>query len=554
MALGLVLGGCTGRIGEPSATNTLPPGNNGNNNGNPDAGTNTTDPPVMVPVCDDTATLAASVPLRRINDLQYRNAIGALFNGLIAPSDAFPQTTLGLGYTTYSEANVMSALGTEQMLEAGEDIAEAVVQNLGRLLPCASSADEACARSFIDTYAERAFRRALRPDERELLLSLFRDVRGDTPFAESIGLVASAIVQMPQFLYLIEEQHDQNAVQKLNGNELATRLAFLMWNTLPDATLLAAADAGALSSKGGIEREVRRMLADPRAEQMISQFFHEWIDLGELSNGKDTSIYPEWNETLERSMEEEVQRFVAHVMSEKGGTLDALLTSNETYVNRPLAALYGLDPSISQGPNDWKLVTLDADQRAGLLTKAAMLAAKAHASTTSPVFRGKFVRQQLLCNEIPAPPPDAMAMAPEYPPNSTQREKSEILTMTQPCGGCHVLMNPIGLGFENYDALGKWRVTDTDGSNIDASGEVRNGSFTAFNGAVDLSKKLSTSAEARECIVRHWFRYSLGMREGILDKCSIERINKEAELKNYSLPELIVAIATSDAFMNRGTR
>lgn len=552
-ALGLVLGGCTGRIGEPSATNTLPPGNNGNGNNNPDGGMNT-DPPVMVPVCEDSATLSASVPLRRINDLQYRKAIDALFNGVVAASDAFPPTTLGLGYTTYSEANVMSALGTEQMLEAGEDVAEAVVQNLARLLPCASSADEACARSFIDTYAERAFRRSLRAEERDLLLGLFREVRADTPFAESIGLVASAIVQMPQFLYLIEELRDQNPVQKLSGNEIATRLAFLMWNTLPDATLLAAAEAGTLSSKGGIEREVRRMLADPRASEVISQFFHEWIDLGELSTGKDLGVYPEWNETLEHSMEEEVQRFVAHVMAEKGGTLEALLTSNETYVNRPLAALYGLDPSVSQGPNDWKLVTLDARQRAGLLTKPALLAAKAHASTTSPVFRGKFVRQQLLCNEIPAPPPDAMAMAPEYPANATQREKSEILTMTQPCGGCHVLMNPIGLGFEHYDALGKWRTMDTDGSSIDSTGEVRNGSFTAFDGAVDLSQKLSSSAEARECIVRHWFRYSLGMREGILDKCSIDRINKEAELKNYSLPELIVAIATSDAFMNRGTR
>src|SRR6185436_7585363 len=229
------------------------------------------------------------------------------------------------------------------------------------------------------------------------------------------------------------------------------------------------------------------------ASAMIARFFHEWIDLGDLAGDmKDPSMFPEWTPELEASLEEEVERFVAHVIADEGATLDALLTSNKTYVNRPLTSLYGLDPSVSSGPTDWVLVTLDPAQRSGLLTKAALLAAKAHASTTAPVFRGKFVRTQLLCDEIPAPPPDAMAMAPEYPANATQREKSDILVATQPCGGCHGLMNPIGLGVEHYDAIGRWRDNDTNGAPVDASGHILNGTPAAFDGAVDLSAKLAS--------------------------------------------------------------
>lgn len=538
--LGLVLGGCTGRIEDPVASDPRNP------NGKPPIDPHMMMPPPPPPTCEGTLTLA--VPLRRMNDLQYRETINVLFNGLVAPSVSFPSTTPGLGYSTFAEANVVSDLGAEQLLEAAEDVAEGVVVNLPALLPCSTgAADEPCARSFIDTYASRAFRRPLLDPERDLLLGLFRETRADTPFAESIGVVVSALLEMPQFLYFVEEN------QKLDGYETATRLSYLLWNGPPDDALLAAADAGDLADRTGIEREARRMMNDPRASKMIARFFHEWIDLGDLAGDmKDPSMFPEWSPQLEASLEEEVERFVAHVIADEGATIDALLTSNKTYVNRPLASLYGLDPSLSSGPTNWVLVTLDPSQRSGLLTKAALLAAKAHASTTAPVFRGKFVRTQLLCDEIPAPPPDAMAMAPEYPPNATQREKSDILVATQPCGGCHGLMNPIGLGFEHYDAIGRWRDNDTNGAPVDVSGEILNGTPSAFDGAVDLSQKLASSDEARDCMVRHVFRYGVGIKESTADACTIQRLDTELAAKNYSLTELIVSIAASDAFVNRG--
>ncbi len=538
----LALAGCMGKIGEQPFVE----------------GKAERERPPAPPKCDDPGIKPSDVPLRRITDRQYGNTIDAVFEGRIAPSDQFPHTIDYAGYSTAPEANVVSQLGAEEIMRAAEDVAAQTVTRLPELLPCAPNADEACARQFVLDFGRRVFRRPVRSDEEALLLGLYRTVIVDTPFRESIAVVLTAMLQMPGFLYLVEEGRANVEIEPgiipLSGFEIASRLSFLFTDGPPDAELMAAAESGALDTPQGIEAQARRLLGRPEALRAVSSFSREWMDIDRFGiSDKDTSVFGEYDEALAAALSEEVDRYVEHVMRDLGGSFSALMTAQTAVVNRPLAQLYGLGDQVSSGPDDWQIVSLDRAQRSGVLTRAGVVASHAHGAATSPVLRGKLVRTRFLCNDLPAPPPGAQTNVPEFPPNATERDKAAIMVASEDCGGCHLLLNPIGIGFENYDALGRWRDQLEDGRAIDATGVVEGSAIGGFDGVADLGMALSESSAVHACYSRQWFRYAFGRQEGLQDRCTVEAVQTRFTESGLSVPELLVQLTKSDAFRYRRT-
>jgi hypothetical protein len=302
---------------------------------------------------------------------------------------------------------------------------------------------------------------------------------------------------------------------------------------LPDDDLLAAADDGSLTEAATIERHVARMLDDPRASEGLATFAEQWLDLERLDTAqKDGELFPEWNNGLAADMRQETLEFAAHVF--RSGDVTELLTADYSFASGALASLYGASPDASGR------IQLDADERAGVLTHASLLAMNAHADSPSVVHRGKLVREQFLCDALPPPPDDVDFSLPRLESDS--------------CKSCHLMMDPIGTGFDRYDALGRYTVTDIDGASISGEGEVIAGAPDvdgSFVGAVELAHKLGASDEVRDCIATQVFRYAFRRSESNADACSRELIGEGFQAGDYSLRDLMVAIATSYEFRHR---
>ncbi|MEM7675803.1 MAG: DUF1592 domain-containing protein [Myxococcota bacterium] len=548
----LIAVSCSGTIGDPGLPSSGASGSDG-----PVIPDRPVDPPPPVPACTDPGVKPSFMPTLRLTRDQYTNVIQDLFEGQVAPSDVFPRGIDRKGYSTHPEANVVSLLAAEDILRAAEEVGAQIAESIDQILPCASSASPTCAQTFINTYGKRAFRRPLTRDEQDDLAALFVEVRRDTPFAESIGIVTTAILQMPQFLYVLElgQTTSTSGIVALTNHELAQRLGLLFLNSLPDAPLIEAADRGELSAPEQLQEQAERLLNDPRSQPVLANFFKEWLEVEPVDpTQKNAGRFPQLDDDLAASIDREFEEFIKIVLSSEEDTLDALFSSREAMVNRPLAELYGLDPSISSGVDDWVSVQLPEQERAGVLTRAALLSTHAHRTLTSPVFRGHLVRTQILCDTIPNPPPDANSQAPAYPEDSSPRTRSEILQAAPTCGTCHVQMDPIGLGFENFDAIGAYRTEYLTGEIIDNSGEVLdNDELDTFAGGLDLSQQLATADAARGCVPKQLFRYMYGRKEGERDKCSLIQVTSQFNQSRYSLRGLLTSMVLTDTFRYRTT-
>ena len=324
---------------------------------------------------------------------------------------------------------------------------------------------------------------------------------------------------------------------------------------MPDDALLAAAEAGELSDSLLLRAQVDRMLIDPKADAAISDFHLQWLGLDELEVvEKDAVVYPDFDAELAVAMKEDTASFVRWVFAEGDGKLDTLLTGAFTLSTDPaLLAVYGVER-----PADHVAGTplpLPADQRAGLLTQPGMMARHAHANQTSPVHRGQVVRERLLlCGPLPPPPPDVDNVPPDPEPGSTTRERFEEHRANPSCSGCHNLIDGVGFGFEGYDGMGVFRTMD-GGLPVDASGEILGTSDVdgTFDGAVELSQRLSGSDDVRSCVARQWFRYSLGRMDADEDVCANDELLDRFADSGYHLRTLVHEVVQSDAFRYRRT-
>jgi len=541
--LALVLGGallsCTGMVqggrGTPSTSDSSP------------------NPTMTLGVQCDPSPKPGRSPLRRLNQQEYKHTISDLLGVDTSIVATFPPDEASLGFLNNADALVVTGLLAESYMTAAITFATAAVAKLNTLLPCdpASAGEEVCALAFITAFGQRAFRRPLAADEVALFQGVYQQGRSGGGFADGIELAVEAFIQSPRFLYRVELANapagGQNVVS-VDGYEMASRLSYFLWGTMPDAELFSAAASGKLSAPADIETEVRRMVRDPRARRSVAEFHNEWLGLGELAGAtKDPATYPAWNDTIRAEVQQEGANFVDHVFWEDG-RLETLLTAPYSYLNQDLAHYYGVS-----GPSGtaYERAEFPANQRAGILTQGALLSALAKPNQTAPVLRGKFVREMLLCQQLSPPPPNIVITPPDVRPDATTRQRFTQHSKDPNCAVCHQLMDPLGFGFENYDAVGQFRATD-QGFPVDASGQLINTDVDGkFTGAVELAQKLATSAEVRQCLVKQWFRYAVGRAETDDDQCTLQNLGSEFDSAKHDMRELSVKIASSDAFRYR---
>jgi len=493
-------------------------------------------------------------PIRRLTRFEYDNTIRDLLGDDSHPSAAFPPDETAEGFDNNAAVLGVTDLLAEQYLDASEAIAGRAVASadvMGRIAPCATT-DDACARSFIQGFGRRAWRRPLTDAEVDRLALVFADAAPDG-FPAAAQAVIEVLLQSPQFLYRVEfgvPADDRPGWIKLTPWETASRLSYLMWGSMPDDALLDRADAGGLASADDVASEARRMLADPRARPVVANFHRQWLELDKLTDlEKDKTIYPDWQDDLPALMETEVNQLVDAIIWDGDGKVSTLLTAPFTFVNGRLASFYGIAGPTGQA---FQRVELDPYQRAGFLTQGAFLATHAKPNQTSPVHRGKFVRQQLLCTVPPPPPANLQIQPPSLNPRLTTRERFAQHSEDPFCAGCHKLMDPIGLGFESFDGIGRFRTTE-QGMPIDDSGElIATDVDGTFTGAAALGQRLAASADVQACVVTQWFRFGYGRAEDpVGDACSLATLNQTFAAAGGNVRELLIALTQTDAFLYR---
>lgn len=515
-------------------------------------GSDSSDDPIPEVGCD--GLRPARAPLRRLSDWQYRNTIDDLFAGAVVASDDFPATSTAFRFSSEPDANLVTDLAAEQLLIAAEDIGEQIIASASTVAPCSGGEDASCAEAFIEDFGPRAFRRPLLDEERALLLEAYEEAAAEHGHADGIARIVTVTLQLPAFIYLLEEGvRSENGTLRLTDHEVASRLSYLLWDTMPDDELRALADAGDLHEAESIGEQTRRMLADPRATIAVTRFHREWLEIRQLrANDKDAERFSDFDEDMIASMDEQLRRFVRSTLDSDDPSLIRLLTSSDVDVDASLAGLYGVAP-----PTDWTTISADTEQRAGILTLPAYLAAHASTDSTSAVYRGLVIRERVLCQELGSPPPGATDEGTMLPENATERDRTEALINNPECGACHIQMNPLGMGFEHYDAVGAWRETYPDGQAIDTEWEILAApgelSDAPFDGAVELSQLLAGSEPVANCFVENWTHHSFGTAPGDneVSECAMADLSARFMESGQSLPELIVAFTQTDGFRYR---
>jgi hypothetical protein len=505
--------------------------------------------------CD--AIEPGDAPIRRMTRAEYNNTVRDLLGDDSRPASSFVPEEEALGFNNQATSLGVTQLLAEQMMNAAEAISAKAVSDLSALMPyCdpATAGEDACATMFIDRFGKRAFRRPVTPDEAARFFQLFAWGRATYDFASGLGLVIQAMLQSPHFLYRVEmgmPDPVEADVVPLGPYEIASRLSYLLWNSMPDDDLFAAADAGELVTKDQIAAQARRMLEHPRARQAVANFHSQWLKLTHIETvAKAQATYPLYHDGLRSLWKQETEAFLEHVVFDGEGDVATLLSAPYSMMNAELAAFYGVaNPPSGEA---FERVDLDPNERAGLLTQASLLAVNAKPNQSSPVHRGKFVREMLLCQLLPPPPNNVEIKPPEVKPGVTTRERFKEHSANPECASCHVLMDPIGFGFENYDGIGLWRDKD-QGLPVDAGGALfaTKDIDGTFNGAVELAKRLAESAEVRQCVATQWFRFGYGRAEGKTDACAMAEIQGAFAASGDNIKELLVGLTQTEAFLYR---
>ncbi len=433
----------------------------------------------------------------------------------------------------------------EDALEAGQDGSLVWIAEPGEGL----AASEA-ARRILGNFAERAYRRPVGPTELDPLLNLYERAaaRGDS-FDQAVGLALRAALVSPRFLYRPESGGTSGAEYRLNDYELASRLSYFLWMSMPDAELIALARVGTLGNDATLREQVGRMIADPRADAFLATFFGQWLGFAELGGTikPDDVEFPEFTPALGEAMVAEATRFFARIVREDRSLLD-ILDSNYTYLTEELAQHYGVQGVLGR---KLRLVEFEDARRGGVLGMGAVLAATSLPTRTSPVVRGKWVLETMLGEELPPPLPDAgdLPEPGESSKGMTMRQMFEMHRDEERCAVCHDRIDPIGFGLENFDAIGRWRDTE-NGQPVDATGTLPSGE--SFTGPADLKRILLGRREAfARMISEQMLGFALGRDMEYYDQPIIEEISRAVIRSDYSALSLVTQIVNSYPFRFR---
>ncbi|WP_234023966.1 DUF1592 domain-containing protein [Sorangium cellulosum] len=536
-ATALLISGCTGTVGGPQDDTPLPGGGG---------------------AAEEQVAERSMFP--RLSHAQWENTVRDLLRlddrpGLTA---SFTTDPLG-GVFDNNEAALQVTPGLwADYQRAAEELAAMVTADeatLSRLLPADLPGEpEARARAFVERFGERAYCRPLEAGEVDTYVALFgrgKDLfAGQDPFAAGVRATLEAFLQSPHFVYRVEVGAGpaKGGLVPLSGHEIATKLAYLFWNTMPSDELLQAAKAGELSSREGVRAYAARMLEDPRAREVVGAFHRQLYDYKQYHDlNKDPDLFPEFVPGMGDAMQREAELFVDHVVFEEGGGLTDLLTARTAFVNDELAAVYGVQ---GQFTSDFQEVELDPAQRSGLLTRLGFLAAKATAREPDSIHRGVFVNLRILCAFLPPPPDNATSLPPGE--HATNRERVAAHTGKGTCGAaCHAaLINPAGFAFEHYDAIGKFRTTDNGVPVNAADVYVLGGEPRTYADAIEFSQVLAESSEAHACYAKRWIEFAHGRAASDEDRALVGELG-EASRGGASTKELILQIVSSTPFLAR---
>lgn len=495
--------------------------------------------------------------LRRLSHAEYDATAVDLLAISASPGEAFAPDNVILGYDNNAEALAVSSLLADQYRTSAEDLAEEVVANhLSAILGCdpAALGESTCAESFIVEFGARAFRRPLTPADVDRYLQLWDQVAAEDGFDVGVQWVITAMLQSPHYLYRSElGAHAGDGRFVLSDWEVAAELSYLIWGTMPDAELFAEAAAGELSDPVARTARAESMLDDPRAAQTMGRFSERWLQYTRLKTvTRDAELFPEFTPAIRTAMLGETERLIrdAFVTS---STLEELFVGVSSPMTDELAAYYDVAPGT--GPADaegFRAVSIENSERVGLLSQGSILTSRALPTSSSPIHRGLLVRERLLCQQLPPPPPNVDASPPEMDPTLSTRERYEAHTTVEECASCHSLIDPIGFSFEHFDAVGRWRAMEGPHS-IDTSGEIIGTADTdaVFDGLSEASTLLANSPDVESCYVRQWMRFGFGLEEQKDLRCEAERLSEAFVAGGAHLDDVLPALVASIHFGER---
>jgi hypothetical protein len=510
--------------------------------------------------------------VRRLTHAQYDNTVRDLLGDYSKPAERFPPEDYVDGFKNQLTGQGMPPLLVETYSTAAERLALNAfrIGDINGLVPCkpASFSDQKCRDAFVRGFGLRAFRRPLTEDEVKRYSAVFSEqARVSRRFLDGARVVVEAMLQSPNFLFHVEAGPDG----RYADYDVASRLSYLLWNTMPDAALFEAAAKGELSTVAGRERMARRMLENaPRSREALDQFFEEWLRFDRVVNAVKSNRYQAFTPELALAMAEETRTLLHHLVANDRNFMEAL-TADYSFLTSELAEVYGVPAPREQ----FEMVTFPADSpRAGILGQCTFLASTAGPTDTSPTARGIFIRERLLCQHVPPPPPGVITTLPDPLVNQKPKGRRQLMVehVENPtCASCHRLMDPIGFGFEHFDAIGQYRqqemipVPRTGGGGggggrggpppipleIDAQGEIAGLPNSNFSGAKQLGNILANSPVCQECIVRQMFRYSYGRLEADADEKTIDQLYERFKASGFKLKSLLVALVESPEFLRQ---
>jgi hypothetical protein len=488
--------------------------------------------------------------MRRLTEAQYRNAIADIFGADIQVGGRFdpivrPEHEL---IATGAAESAISPAGFEQFDVMARTIADQVLDEDRRatFLPCAPAdagrADAACARAFFQRLGVYVFRRPLTPAELQFYVDL--SARGAEPahdFYTGLKLGLAAMLVSPEFLYRIEAVAPDG--RQLDGWSKASRLSFLIWNSVPDEALLSAAARGDLATPKGLKAQVDRMLASPRAEQGARAFFSDFLQLDRLPDlSKDTVVYGRFTNGVGKDLAEQTLRTVVDLLITSDRPYPELFTTRKTFLNRKLGLLYSAPVANKDG---WVAYEFPPDDdRAGILGQGAFLALFSHEGRSSPTLRGRAIREVLLCQPVPNPPANVDFSGFNDTSNAVLRTARQRLARhaTDPvCASCHKITDPLGLPLERFDGVGAFRARE-NGALIDATGTFEG---KAFDGASALGYLLAHSKAPNECVAKRVAEYATGATEEKMPRGWLDALDKDFEAAGYKFRALVEQVALS---------
>ncbi len=514
------------------------------------------------------------VTIRRLNRVEYNNTIRDLFGIDDRPADEFPSDDVGYGFDNVGDVLALPPLLMERYLAAAERVAERVIvadlipgqprpESHRRILfrePASAGEYPEAARAILERFASRAYRRPVTPPELDRLLAVVQVALADGEnFERAIQLAVQAVLVSPNFLFRVEldsrpRNHPEagkgatRGVEPIGGYEVASRLSYFLWSSMPDDELLRLAGQGKLRSPEVLAAQARRMIDDPRGRALVDNFGGQWLQIRNLrSISPDRERYPAFDEPLREAMFRETELFLAEVFREDRSLLD-LIDADFTYLNERLARHYGIPGVV--GP-EFRRVRLAGTARGGLLTQASILTVTSNPNRTSPVKRGRWVLEQLLGAPPPPPPPDVKPLRDDRVVQTamTVRKRLEQHRAQPSCAVCHNRLDPLGFGLENFDGVGAWREKDA-GQPVDSSGTLPSGQ--SFRGPTELKSILKgRPREFARCLTEKMLTYALGRGLEESDHCAVDRIVKDLEANGYRSGMLLRGIVTSEPFLKR---